>query len=55
MRIISGKYRGKVLASFEGKDVRPTIDRVKESIFNVIQFDIQGSRFVDLFSGTGSL
>ena len=55
MRIISGKYRGKVLASFEGKDVRPTIDRVKESIFNVIQFDIQGSRFVDLFSGSGSI
>ena len=55
MRIISGKYRGKVLASFEGKAVRPTIDRVKESIFNVIQFNVPGSRFVDLFSGTGSI
>ena len=55
MRIISGKYRGRVLASFEGKDVRPTIDRVKESIFNVIQFNVAGSRFVDLFAGTGSI
>ena len=55
MRIISGKYRGKVLTSFEGKDVRPTIDRVKESIFNVIQFNVAGSRFVDLFAGTGSI
>ena len=55
MRIISGKYRGRTLVSFEGKDVRPTIDRVKESIFNVIQFGIQDSTFIDLFSGTGSM
>ena len=55
MRIIAGKYRGRTLASFEGKDVRPTIDRVKESIFNVIQFGIQDSIFIDLFSGTGSM
>ena len=55
MRIISGKYRGRPLVSFEGKDVRPTIDRVKESIFNVIQFGIKDSYFVDLFSGTGSI
>ncbi len=55
MRIISGKYRGRPLVSFEGKDVRPTIDRVKESIFNVIQFGIKDSNFVDLFSGTGSI
>ena len=55
MRIISGKYRGRPLVSFEGKDVRPTIDRVKESIFNVIQFGVKDSYFVDLFSGTGSM
>lgn len=55
MRIISGKYRGRPLVSFEGKDVRPTIDRVKESIFNVVQFGIPNSRFVDLFAGTGSI
>ena len=55
MRIISGKYRGRNLVSFEGKDIRPTIDRVKESIFNVIQFGIANSRFIDLFAGTGSM
>ena len=55
MRIISGKYRGKTLVSFEGRDIRPTIDRVKESIFNVIQFGIPQCRFVDLFAGTGSI
>jgi len=55
MRIIAGKYRGKPLISFEGRDIRPTIDRVKKSIFNVIQFGVPNSRFVDLFSGTGSI
>ena len=55
MRVIAGKYRGKVLQSFEGRDIRPTIDRVKESIFNVIQFDVKDSIFVDLFAGTGSI
>lgn len=55
MRIISGKYRGKVLTHFESNDIRPTIDRVKESIFNVIQFDINNSNFLDLFAGTGSI
>ena len=55
MRIIAGKYRGRTLASFEGNDVRPTIDRVKESIFNVIQFGIADSKFIDLFAGTGSM
>ena len=55
MRVISGKYRGKRLNSPEGNDVRPTGDKVKESIFNVIQFDIAGSRFLDLFCGSGSM
>lgn len=55
MRVISGKYRGKPLFAPEGMAVRPTIDRVKESIFNVIQFNIAQSRFVDLFTGTGSM
>lgn len=55
MRIISGKYRGRKLISPEGNDVRPTSDQVKESIFNVIQFEIAGSRFVDLFSGSGNI
>lgn len=55
MRVISGKYRGRRLDSPIGNDVRPTGDKVKESIFNVIQFDIAGSRFLDLFCGSGSM
>lgn len=55
MRVISGKYRGKRLNSPIGNDVRPTGDKVKESIFNVIQFDLAGSRFLDLFCGSGSM
>ncbi|MDE5911227.1 MAG: 16S rRNA (guanine(966)-N(2))-methyltransferase RsmD [Clostridia bacterium] len=55
MRVISGKYRGKRLESPIGNDVRPTGDKVKESIFNVIQFDVAGSRFLDLFCGSGSM
>ncbi len=55
MRVISGKYRGKRLNSPIGNDVRPTGDKVKESIFNVIQFDVAESRFLDLFCGSGSM
>ncbi len=55
MRVISGKYRGKTILSPVGNDVRPTSDKVKESIFNVIQWDIANSRFVDLFSGSGNV
>jgi len=55
MRVISGKYRGKRLISPQGSEVRPTSDKVKESIFNVIQFDVENSRFLDLFSGSGAM
>ncbi len=55
MRVISGKYRGKKLESPLGSDVRPTGDKVKESIFNVIQFDVAGSSFLDLFCGSGAM
>lgn len=55
MRIISGKYRGKKLKEFELDSTRPTIDRVKEAIFNLIQFDVVDAVVLDLFSGTGSL
>lgn len=54
MRVISGKYRGKKLKEFELDSTRPTLDRVKESIFNLIQFDVAGAVVLDLFSGTGS-
>jgi 16S rRNA (guanine(966)-N(2))-methyltransferase RsmD len=56
MRIISGKARGRKLLSPEGYGTtRPTLDRIKEAIFNIIQFDVPGSKTIDLFSGTGSL
>ncbi len=55
MRIIAGKYRGRKLVSFDADHIRPTTDRVKESLFNSIQFDLEDSRVLDLFAGTGNL
>jgi len=55
MRIIAGKYRGKKLKEFNLSTTKPTLDRVKESIFSSIQFDIIGATVLDLFSGTGAL
>ncbi|MBQ9795680.1 MAG: 16S rRNA (guanine(966)-N(2))-methyltransferase RsmD [Clostridia bacterium] len=55
MRIVSGKYRGKILKEFELNSTKPTTDRVKEAIFNLIQFDVVDSVVLDLFSGTGAL
>ncbi len=54
MRIIAGKYRGKNLKEFNISTTKPTLDRVKESIFSLIQFDIDGATVCDLFSGTGA-
>lgn len=55
MRIISGKSKGTKLYTLEGNTTRPTLDRVKESIFNIIQNRIQESIFLDLFSGSGAI
>lgn len=55
MRIISGKYRGKKLAPPEGFAVRPTADRVREALFNILQFEVPGSSVLDLFAGSGAL
>jgi len=55
MRIVAGKYRGKKLKDFELESTKPTLDKVKESIFNLIQFDVVGAVVLDLFSGTGAL
>lgn len=55
MRVISGTCRGKKLLEPAGMDVRPTTDQVKEALFNIIQFDIEGRRALDLFAGTGQL
>ena len=55
MRIITGKAKGKRLATLEGNDTRPTGERVKEAIFSSLQFDIEGRRVLDLFAGSGQL
>ena len=55
MRVISGKYRGRRLFSPEGDLVRPTTDRIKETIFNVLQFRVQDAVCLDLFAGSGAL
>jgi len=55
MRIISGSARGRRLREPGGMDTRPTTDKVKESLFNIIQFELEGRRVLDLFAGTGQL
>lgn len=55
MRVIAGKYRGRQLVGFNGPHIRPTTDRVKETVFNILAPDIDGARVLDLFSGTGNL
>ena len=55
MRVISGSARGRKLKEPVGFEIRPTSDMVKESVFNIIQFDIEGRRVLDLFAGTGQL
>ncbi len=55
MRIITGSKRGKKLITLEGEQVRPTTDRVKESLFNILQFQLEGRRFLDLFAGSGQI
>lgn len=55
LRIISGRFKGRNLVSFKAPHIRPTTDRVKESLFNKIQGQVQGAKVLDLFAGTGSL
>ena len=55
LRIITGKHKGKKLASLEGSNTRPTSDRIKGAMFSSIQFDIENRRVLDLFAGTGQL
>ena len=55
MRIISGKARGTKLYTLEGTNTRPTLDRVKESIFNIIQNEIEDATVLDLFAGSGAI
>lgn len=60
MRIVGGRFRSTALATPSGPDIRPTGDRVRESLFNILlhgveRFDIDGARVLDLFAGTGAL
>ncbi len=55
MRVITGTARGRTLATLEGEDVRPTAERVKEAIFSMLQFEIEGRTVLDLFAGSGQL
>ena len=55
MRISGGEFRGRVLSVPKGLDVRPTQDRVREALFSMLQNDIRGARFLDLFAGSGSV
>ena len=55
MRIISGKARGTKLYTLEGENTRPTLDRVREALFNIIQSEIPESTVLDLFSGSGAV
>ena len=55
MRVIAGSARSLQLKTVEGLETRPTTDRIKETLFNVIQSRLPGSRFLDLFSGSGAI
>ncbi len=55
MRVITGSARGRKLKELSGMETRPTTDRVKEALFNIVQFDLEGRKVLDLFAGTGQL
>ena len=55
MRVITGTARGRKLLEPVNMDIRPTTDQVKEAMFNILQFDLEGRRVLDLFAGTGQL
>ena len=55
MRIITGSARGVRLKTLEGNEVRPTPERVKEALFSILQFRLEGRRFLDLFTGSGQI
>ena len=55
MRIVAGQWRGRRIAAPPGKDVRPTLDRVREAWMSIVQPYIVGAKVVDLFAGSGAL
>jgi 16S rRNA (guanine966-N2)-methyltransferase len=55
MRVIAGTYRSRILKSLKGPALRPTSDRLRETLFDVLGASVAGSRFIDLFAGTGAI
>jgi 16S rRNA (guanine(966)-N(2))-methyltransferase RsmD len=55
MRIIAGKYRSRTLRSLKGQALRPTSDRLRETLFNILGPAMEGATFVDLYAGTGAV
>ena len=55
MRIIGGKYKSRILKGFEGEAVRPTSDRAREALFNILSYKVINARVLDLFSGSGAV
>ena len=55
IKVIAGSRRGKTLRTLEGLDTRPTANRVREALFNIVQFDLPGAVVLDLFAGSGAL
>lgn len=55
MRIIAGSARGRTFDAPKGMDTRPTLDRVRENVFNILQMKVRGARVLDLFSGSGAM
>ncbi len=55
MRIIAGTARGRTFEAPKGIDTRPTLDRVRENVFNILQMKVRGARVLDLFSGSGAM
>ncbi len=55
VRIISGEQKGRRLSTLKGRNLRPTSDRAKETLFDILSDRVEGSRFLDLFAGTGSV
>jgi len=55
MRIIAGTARSRQIKAPEGRDTRPTLDRVRENVFNILQHRVRGARTLDLFAGSGAM
>ncbi|HJP85257.1 MAG TPA: 16S rRNA (guanine(966)-N(2))-methyltransferase RsmD [Gemmatimonadaceae bacterium] len=55
MRIVAGRWRGRRISAPSGRQVRPTLDRVREAWMSILQFDVPGARVLDLYAGSGAL